>query len=1031
MEILLYIGVSILGVYLLLAIGNQPYGQRWKQYWVPITGTLLVLFAIYEYYIDIDYLIRQGEFLPIFRGYAEIMYSLLVIGVFGIIKLIMTEGGRVVMGKKNDNQAPALSKFSVAYKADEKGGIVIKKEWVFTGLFAKYLAWIVLGLFFILFVLKVLSGEFEIEIIHLPALCLFTLFLVLEMHWYLSHPRIEEQPEPPAQEPEKTTIPNDYFQLWLEYQRIWEDKKLLGWSFKPPKEKVPAPTTIDIIEATSLVNIGYSLTLNDYDILQNLVNKNDMLIDDVVLDEVAPLLFSVFLRRLMDGENILVLTAKRCYPNSKYHQQIVEWINEWIFRLTSNREFFKVHTFSRLEDVEFTSRIIVTSAEDILEKNIIGHSWFSNLQTILFLNGDEIFSEALTSNNILLNILRSQYDKLQSIVLADYREALQASVMHNLEVKRNLREVRMRHNMSESAFVLFWKLEGNSQFQHKVLTGYIEKFLGAEAVLALIARRERITDIRFGNHEKLPYYEYIEETDNNVGSLNSSIVAARTLQSKGTSDIKCSAVGSLMPVGTNTFLLVRDSEFNLVTALRKWQVFATSNLFLHVVCPPYLLREYFVQHIEYFWRTPLYALSAKRMMSRFEVARTLLERLVVGELSENQILEKIIWINPNATFVKQELQALIRVAFDIDIVASNYLTIRSVYEHDRETDSFKQVNQYKLLPRIKEDVNLSFLKKVEIVQGAETLHVTTLDLLFQNYLPDQIHAFDGKSCMVRGYDKLNYKMQVASRSPVSNLAYRPDLEVSLLRLDQPLNDSQRKKLLKKVMLELCEGSFDIKTKGYFSFSSDLSLQQEAHTYSEITANEVPTRQYKLGRAMILSVEIPKEGDIVKLTATFSVLLTELLVTLFPETYNYLIVGSPLNQLAFQGKFAQLFPTVKVKDQQPDVTEKVMQICIFEDAHQDLGLVQSIFDNWDYILRVLDDYLLWLLEAPSTTARKLFDTGSSDKNMLQKAPFKKENFLKYGFEKYPEFIDIEGASTLLRNLLGTNFMTTQRQNFYKS
>lgn len=1030
MEILLYIGVTLLGVYLLLAIGNQPYGQRWKQYWIPFIGLLMVLLAIYEYYIDVDYLIRQGEFLPIFQGYTEIMYSLLLIGIFGIVKLITNEGSRIFSKKKTAGQIPVLPKFSIAYKTDEKGGIVIRKEWVFTGLYAKYLAWIVLGMFLILFALKILSDRFDIHLINLPALCLFALFLILEIHWYLSHPRIEEQPEPPAQLPEKTTIPNDYLQLWFEYQKIWEDKKLLSWSFAPPKEKVPAPTTVDIIEATSLMNIGYNLTLDDYDILQNLVNKNDMLIDDVVLDEVAPLLFSVFLRRLMDGENILVITSKRCYPNSKYHQQIVDWINSWIFRLTGNREFFRVHTFSRLEDVGFTSRIIVTSAEDILEKNIIGHSWFSNLQTILFLNGDEIFSEALTSNNILLNILKNKFDKIQSIVLADYREALQASVMHNLEVKRNLREVRMRHSMSESAFVLFWKLEGNSWFQHKLLTGHIERFLGAEAVLALIARREQISDIRFANHEKLPYYEYIEETDNNVGSLIPSIVAPRTLQTKGTNVIQCSAVGNLMAVGTNTFLLVRDAEFNLVTALRKWQVYAKENLFLHIASPPYLLREFFVQHIEYFWRTPLYALSSKRMTSRFEVARTLLERLVVDELSESQILQAIVWINPNAVFVKQELQTLIRLAFDIDIVASNYLTIRSIYEHDRETDSFKQVNLYKLLPRIKEDLNLFFLKKIEIVQGVETVHVISFDLLFQNYLPSQIHSFDGKSCMVKGYDRLNYKMLVNSKAPVPVLAYHPDLEVTLYRLDEPLNDSQRKILLKKITLELCEGAFDVKTNGYLTFNTDISLMQDAHTYTAIVNNEVPVRQYKLGRAMILSVEIPEDGNLVKLTATFTVLLTEVMRSLYPETYHYLIIGSPVNQLAFKGKFAQLFSSISVKDQQPDLTEKIMQICIFEDAHQDLGLVQSIYDNWDYILRVLDDYLVWLLEVPPTTGKKLFDLGSEDKNMLQKSAFKKENYLKYGFDKHPEFLDLEGASKLLRNLLGTNHMTTQRNNFYK-
>ncbi|OWY20758.1 hypothetical protein C7N43_08230 [Sphingobacteriales bacterium UPWRP_1] len=1030
MEIILYLIVSLIGVYFLLAIGNQPYGQRWKQYWIPVLGALLVALAIYEYYTEVDYLIRQGSFLPMFRGYAEIMYSLLVIGAFGIFKLLVNEGGKLFVRKQQPNAPQQVPRFSLAYKTDDKGGIVIKKEWVFAGLYAKYLAWLGLVLFVLVLALKILDNELGINQLNISALSAFAIFIVLEMHWYLKHPRIEEQPEPPAPEPEKTTVPLDYYNLWEEYQRIWFDKLLLAWKFNPPQEKAHSPTTIEIIEAQNLVNAGFTLTLNDYDILQNLANQTDMLIDDMVLDEVAPLLFSVFLRRLMDGENILVLTAKRCYPNSKYHQQIVDWINDWIYRLTSNREFFRVQTFSRVEDVEFTSRIIVTSADDILDKNIIGHNWFTNLKTLLFLNGDEIFSESLTSNNILLNILRGKFNKIQSIVLSDYREALQASVMHNLEVKRNLREVRMRHDLPATAFVILWKLEGASLFQHKVLTGYIEKFLGAEVVLALLARRERITDIRLAGQELLPYYEYLEETDNNSGGLNQAVVAPRTLKYKGINEVKCNEVNAIMSVGENTFLLVRDAEYNLITALRKWQQYATANLFLHVVSPPYLLRAYFADHIEYFWRTPVYGLSSKMMTSRFEVARTLLEQLVIQEMSENQILQYLIWINPNAVFVKQELQNLFSVAFDIDIIAANYLSIRAAFEYDRETDSFKQVTKYGLLPRIKDNINLSFLKKAEIVQGADTLEVTSMDLLFQNYLPDQTHSFAGRPYTIRGFDKLNYKMLAAYRSPLSVLAYRSDLEVTLNRLDQPLNESQKKNLLKKVTLELCEGSFDVRTRGYFTFTSDISLQTDAHSYTTVTDTEVPVRSYQLGRVMVLSIETPDDADVVKLTATFSALLTELMCTLFPETFSYILIGSPLNQLAYKGKFAQMFPMIRVKDQQPVVAEKVMQICIFEDAHQDLGLVQSIFDNWDYIFRVLDDYLVWFLDATTSGSAKLFDTNSQT-DILRKPKPAKDQFLKYGGAELPEFFDLKAASALLRNLLGNNYMTSQRNDFYLS
>ncbi|HRI27911.1 MAG TPA: hypothetical protein PK715_07600, partial [Chitinophagales bacterium] len=116
-----------------------------------------------------------------------------------------------------------------------------------------------------------------------------------------------------------------------------------------------------------------------------------------------------------------------------------------------------------------------------------------------------------------------------------------------------------------------------------------------------------------------------------------------------------------------------------------------------------------------------------------------------------------------------------------------------------------------------------------------------------------------------------------------------------------------------------------------------------------------------------------------------------------------------------------------------IVHKVIELCIFEDAHQHLGLVQSIFDNWDYILRILDDYLVWLLDKPQQTAPpRLFSLNpetDTNSNMFQKAKIEKEKFLKYGLDTLPDFLDLQGAANLLRNVLGNNHMTSQRSVFY--
>lgn len=1019
-------------VFVLLLVGNQRVGYRYRQWWLPPLAFLFMLYGLYEYYSSrADILTELGKYH--ISALAELIVSLAIVAIFAIVKISINRGTGLFLKKDEKNTAnQSVSRFSIAYKPDGQGQVVLRKEWVFTLLFLEYFVWFALGVFLFIILWQVLS-LYASEIPVLPAFSALSLAVVLEVYWYLRHTRVEQIAAPPAAATAPPAVPVDYYQLWEEYQRIWFDKVLLAWHYKSPPTELIAPTSIDIIEAKNLQNAGYKLSVNDYHIIERLTNRNDLLIDDCISDNVAPLLFTVFLRRLMDGENILVLSSKRCYANSPYHQQIVKWINDWFFRLTSNRDFFKVQMFSKVEDVEMNSRIIVTSAEDILEKNLTTHAWFAGLHTVMFLNGDEIFTESLSANNMLLETLRDQYNDIQSIVLSDYREALQSSVARNLSVKSDLKEVRLRPAMPQKSFVIYWKLEGEQLFQHKVLSGHIEKFLGAEAVLALPARRERMQPVNMVGQEKLPYYEYLEELDNNTSSLLTTPVAARTLQDKGVKEVGHNETTFLLRPADNNLLLARDNDFNLPFTHRKWEAYSKLNAFVHVVSPPYLLRDYFIDNLEYFARTPLYALSSKMMVSRFETARALLERLVNQELSESDILQVLNRINPKAVFIKHELSRLFALAFGIDIIASNYLSIKTVYAFDKADDSYKRITTYRLQQRIKDDISLSFLRNVEIIdQARNVLKIMSYDLLFQTYLPDQTHAFGGKSYSIRGYDRTNRKLTVAHKSPEPIIAYRPDLEVTLLRIEQALTESHKKITGDEVEFEICEGAFEVQTKGYFSFITGISLEKNAYTYTVVSPDEVPVREYQLGRIATFTLSVPDtQIDIPRVTATLTVLLHEIFYTLFPETHQYVIVGSPVNELVIKGQFAKLYPLVRVKNSVPDLQERVIQLCILEDAFQDLGIVQSIFDKWDYILRIADDYLTWLAESNESSANQTTasSTTSDQEQIFRKIKFERLQFLKYGAQQLPEFIDLQGTSTILRQLLGNNFLSSERKAFY--
>ena len=612
--------------------------------------------------------------------------------------------------------------------------------------------------------------------------------------------------------------------------------------------------------------------------------------------------------------------------------------------------------------------------------------------------------------------------------------------MRNLDVKSDLKEVRSERLRPKRTFTIFWKLEGNQLFQHQVLSGHIEKYLGAEAVLSLLARRERIKNLTMVGQEDLPYYEYLEELDNNTNSLLDTPVSSQMLKYKGVNEVESSDVTFLLEQKENTFIFGRDRHFNAITTLKQWESYATQNIFVHVVSSPYLLLDYLIDHAEYFYRTPLYALSSKMMISRFEVARTLLERMITQELSETDILEELNWINPNAIFVKYELHQLFQLAFGIDIVASNYLSIKTTYEFNKAANKYEEITNYRLQAKIKENINLSFLHNVEIVdQAKNVLKITSNDLVFQNYLPDQIHAFNGKPYNIRGFDHHNYKLRTNHRSPVPSVMQRRDMQVVLHKFEKPLTESHKKQPNNDVYLALCEGTFDIVTNGYFNFKTNFSLERNDFTYTAINEAEVPTRSYPLGRFVILNIEANKNYDVPKVTATLQVLLTEIMFTLFPETHQYIVITAAMSQLVVKSWHEKLYASLKDSLGGEIEVNNTVQICIFEDAHQDLGLIQSIYDKWDFILRLIDDYLMWLQEDENVTTTKSTKNEQSKsnhkketkaKNIFRKTRVDKSAYLRYGNENLPEFMDIKETSRLLRNVLGNNYMTSQRENFYK-
>ncbi len=1055
LQILLGILLSAGSVFGLLRLGlyNEKKGLRHRQWIWPPISILFSLGAIYTFFswerlMGVPVLANILQALRAFsaelnaEGIGDLFFCLGITLIYAMIRLAMNALDEFRIRKK----IPQPSKFSIAYTLDEAKQPVLKRSYAFAHFFFRYLS-LTLGVLFALLTIYTIARayvkfRYGYEWPYIPMYSPFALLIVLESYWYLSQDTAKDKVAAPVLAPEDDSIAEDYERLWEEYQKVFPEHLLLAWRFQDNTPPAPPPTasinyTPEVALAMqALKDSGHLVSRQDADILLHLLRRNDLLVDDVIVDKSAPILFYILLRRLMDGEHVLVLTPERCHVNSDYHETLVKWVEQELYETAGNRDFWKAQKFTKAGDIPLTRSLVVSSADDLLEKQVLDNPWFKQLRTVVYVQAEALLSTSLSANSVLIQLLRERNDQIQNIVLSRSRHMIDDAVERNLHIKTNMRETRMDHERPKASYLLFWKSENGLPFQNKLLTGDIQKDLGAEAVLSLLARRDQIQNIALVEQNDLPYQDQLSNTDNNKKSLRPSPVPAHSLKYTAEHELSCDELSFLLPQEQNSFIIARDTNFNAISTLRNWYHYGQEHVFVQVVSPPYLLRDYLIAHADYFLRTPLLPFTGRLVKNRFELARRLLEMLVAGECSEQAVSQEMEAVLPDTRFISKSLQSLFWDAFNIDIIANDLLQTQLKRQFNRKTGKFEELVTYSLLSRIKEDLNLNFLQDVHILDNSQNiLSVISYDLLFQNYLPNQVVAFGGKSYQIKGFDARNNKLRTNQHDPRRQLIYRPDREVVLKRLDAPKSNESQVELRDRFSMQLGEGQFEVRTKGYCSFNNGISLHPNEHTYTVVRQDEVPVRNYPLGRVLTMSIDLRRlnganEIDVPRTTASLCLLLQEMMPSLFPETHQYVLITSHLNELADLGEYEKLFPQMRVAGKRVELAEPFIELCLFEDAHQDVGVLQNIYDRWEDLLSLVDDVLTWMISEAKAQAHDSTKGNYGDDVYRKVEQEDKKRFLQYGLGELPPFVDLAAVSKVLRHLLGNNNTTTNRNNFYR-
>ncbi|MBF0121553.1 MAG: hypothetical protein HQK79_22205 [Desulfobacterales bacterium] len=801
------------------------------------------------------------------------------------------------------------------------------------------------------------------------------------------------------------------------YHKKWNDSILesgqtpIAKSSSSINKEIVFKVSQELSEVMKNLNkLNINLNHREYELLENLWQGHDVVISCYAYEKISPMLFGCLQRNLHEGWKIIVLFDSTKL-GEKEGDDIREWIRKWLSAnifATSPAKMVLINDFKRNEDILIASvrELIDYGIDDALE-------WFREVKVIVVLNSSEIIFPDILSANALLEIINDlSFHKPQLIMLSTYK-------IKNIEdaakgyLKASPKEQDFISISSPMFCYAIWKLERSEPYQYECnLQGL--NYLGVEPILALPANNDGIKPIHMSGMENSPWKEYIEEFDNRLQlcqNIDNTLIYH--------------TFPSIKPIDDYIFFISRDDIFNVMESFQRTICFGKKGGIVHIVCPPYILRDYFADNFNFFYlEEPLRSIAPILEKDKATIAYCLMERLLASKLSEDLIkryLESLKKDYKNADKgIEHILNALFIDIFGVDIIKTGYLVIESSYQFDNKNKRFKKMTFLRLSDAVKEklkDFAENYYKIVD--ENNEPINIIPENHIYQNYLQDQTHSFKGEPAKIKDVDHSSKTINTEHRVIEGDVIYRAAVEIYLreAKLSKGISSFRVKNGSYILEIKKYEIVSSFRNTKYFQFMKGINFNSGFKIF-ELDNEKSSERKHVNNKMLEITIQhnANRIENAAEISFTFALLMNEIFLTLFPKTYQYIKATTPYKVSKDSLEYIfDIVPNLK-KDKHLTESEINNSICIYviEDSQKDMGLINSVKENRIYIFEIIEDYLEWLLGKDISS----------------------DSFLCFGYGEIKKGLMLQEVKTIIENLLEgqTNTLKKRRKNFinkYKS
>jgi hypothetical protein len=911
-----------------------------------------------------------------------------------------------------------------------KNETTLRHEWVFLRKVCQMGA-LFSGTILFLSILSYKIDSFAILSVYLPRFPVLSFIIFLELYWLLDGRLPLTEDEKVAGKKVDFHIQTNYNSLYEEYRSKWntgiltdsqldrQQNRSESFQFDKLTENVELQTKIKQI-CSRLKKEDIQISESNVRILKDLLEEKDVLIVDAHYEQIKPFLFSAVETILIKNKKIIVLSCSD--PDS-----VTSWLKDGMNNINGLKYFWNIAHIEDIMEQNLDYDIMIMNPIHLLDEQSLSfikkEQTTSKVESVMILEAEKLLAHYSTPLHTFMYYLQDITNvKTQLILLSKWNEDLEHHIRSLFF--SNPSDTYASLEPTNNLYYIVWKSEETDYLQHEILPKVAHRKIDLEAVLAIPAMQSGVQTIRFIDDQKLAIQESTDHLTDVKGLLPNVAFKQNLKENLNFHQNQWS-----VPMENDNFLVIHDFERNFVNVLTQFWGVATENSFIHIVSPPYLLRDYLSNNLSFFLENThkISPISVRLSDFKSRLARTLIERLSHSYLTEEEVVHYLKQAKVNSPSTIEGIKELFKETFGDNRRLFNAINVQFREEFQTKDRKFITEKYYNLLLNPNEErINnwYSFYKL--ITADHKILDTVLVGHAYQNYLPGQMHAWDGKMYQITSIDQESKKIHLSYEAPKRMVEYRQDRAYILNAKPKSVSLDEFTINQYQFTFEHCEVPFHVETHGYYQFEHGIDLMGDHLKYVPLKELDRKESKRSYHNGNVLKINIKKELKLKKINVdrvafTLSFLLNELFRSLYPYSYQYIAVCSPMGSLKgklehddsqFNTKLMQLIPNLVFDEKTENKNE--LNIYIFEDSPMYLGVIESIKNAWMHIIEILDDYVHWLIE----------ENEDEEKN-------KRMKYISLGYNELPEYFALEETAELLSKWIPKDNLRKIRASFYNS